>query len=977
MAERPAATRRGGPSPRLSMPELWAVLAVLLPVLGSLIASISTVDLAYHVRAGELILDTAGCRPPTRSRSRPVAMPWLDQQWAAQAAFGAIFRLGGWALLATVRAALVGLIAWLVFRACRSAGAGTRVAAWLTLAGFAVGLVALGLRPQLLGMALFAATLAILAGRERRPALVWAIPLIVARLGQRSRFVLPRPRGRRRRLARGRSRTDGPALGGCSSWPAASAVATILNPYGAGVWTLWAGSRREPDDPTPDQRVAGHLAAVVCRGDVLRLDRRADRGRRGRRPRPVHAPARPRRSFAGPGRRCSGSSPSAAIGGFAERGVAWWSIGAPVALAGLLRIARELSAPSVGDRELRGQTAARWAGRSRIGAWSRPRSSRSSSWRSSPCSRSGAAGRALRSAWTTVGRPPWAHRCGPRRGTAGRPDLDRSALGILARVRRPGGAGRRRLADRAHPDRCLGRTTWRCRAGLRTGPRSSSDAGSTIVVASATEQRALIPLLRASPRLAPDRRGRGWRRVRPGRPLTARFDRVCARPRVSPPLILPVSWRCAGAVRAAVADDAVRRGDHRLGGHLHPPRPAALPRLLAALRAPGRLPVGRVDRRSSASTSSCSGGAGLLSRGRRPPVIGYELAGDRVPVVPRVALAVRCRADPRLPPSASTWRRGRWRWCWRSGPSSPARAAERSGAARRPAPSSGSPALARLDLGAYALVADRHRDARACDRCSARPGRLRSRSQSCSLLSVPVTSLIEQLIWYPIVGPRAYRGIPAPAADGVGRTGDRLLQWLLYWLPLVLIDPGRRPPDPDADPSRAPISRLLVFAILCRLQTLGRADDVHAVEAAVPAILLAAYVFSGSPSRFGRLPRSAAGAAVFIALAALPLTLARPASAIPYDGALHGGGRLRPGEHRFGRADLRRGGPQPVCTAQSVDRLLPGRSARRHPRHDVQPGRSPTTEPTQRRMVDDLRRERGSTARPRRPIRSTATRRRT
>ena len=106
----------------MSMPELWAVLAVLLPVLGSLLASLSTIDLAYHVRAGESILDTRVLPSPDTFSFTAAGLPWLDQQWGAQVAFAAVFRVGGWALLAVVRALFVGLIAWLVFRACRSAG---------------------------------------------------------------------------------------------------------------------------------------------------------------------------------------------------------------------------------------------------------------------------------------------------------------------------------------------------------------------------------------------------------------------------------------------------------------------------------------------------------------------------------------------------------------------------------------------------------------------------------------------------------------------------------------------------------------------------------------------------------------------------------------------------------------------------------------------------------------------------------------
>ncbi len=171
--------RTGSALPRLTFPQLWAFVAVLLPVLGSLLAPLSTVDLAYHLRVGGIVLDT-GALPVTDSFTFTAAgRPWLDQQWGAQVVLAAIYRAGGWALLAVVRAAVVGLIAWLVFRACRSSGAGLRVAAWLTLAGFAVSLVALGMRPQLLGMVLFAAVLAALAGRERHPRLVWAIPVLV------------------------------------------------------------------------------------------------------------------------------------------------------------------------------------------------------------------------------------------------------------------------------------------------------------------------------------------------------------------------------------------------------------------------------------------------------------------------------------------------------------------------------------------------------------------------------------------------------------------------------------------------------------------------------------------------------------------------------------------------------------------------------------------------------------------------------
>ncbi len=49
---------------------LWTLLAILLPVLGATIAPMSTVDLAYQVRAGDLMRHPGPSCGRTRSRSR-------------------------------------------------------------------------------------------------------------------------------------------------------------------------------------------------------------------------------------------------------------------------------------------------------------------------------------------------------------------------------------------------------------------------------------------------------------------------------------------------------------------------------------------------------------------------------------------------------------------------------------------------------------------------------------------------------------------------------------------------------------------------------------------------------------------------------------------------------------------------------------------------------------------------------------------
>ncbi len=338
MPERTTASTRGRSVPRLTMPELWACLAVLLPVLGSLLASISTVDLAYHLRAGAILLDSRALPSPDPFTFTAAGLAWLDQQWGAQVIFAAIDRAGGWAVLAVVRAGLVGLVAWLVYRGCRSAGAGIRVAAWLTLAGFGVGLVALGMRPQLLGMVLFAATLAILAGRRAHPGLVWAIPVLVLVwsnvhgsffLGPAAVAIAGLEDLVRRR----------PGVGRTFLVALVSLGATLVNPFGAGVWTYAAGIAADPTirrlitewQPTSPLSFAGAMLYGSIVGVVLLLVVAVRRG--------TGAPGGGARflRLAWPTLVWLGAL--AAIGAFAERGVAWWSIGAPIAVAGLLDLA--------------------------------------------------------------------------------------------------------------------------------------------------------------------------------------------------------------------------------------------------------------------------------------------------------------------------------------------------------------------------------------------------------------------------------------------------------------------------------------------------------------------------------------------------------------------------------------------------------------------------------------------------------------
>ena len=164
----------------MSLSRLWLFLAVALPVLGSLLATMSTVDLAYHLRAGAEIL-AARALPSADSWTFTAAgEPWVDQQWGAQLVLRSAEALGGWTALAVLRAALIGAIFGLLLVIIRRSGLGPRVAAGVTLAAFAVALPALALRPQLLGIACFAVVLLLVVDRHTHPRRLWLVPVVVA-----------------------------------------------------------------------------------------------------------------------------------------------------------------------------------------------------------------------------------------------------------------------------------------------------------------------------------------------------------------------------------------------------------------------------------------------------------------------------------------------------------------------------------------------------------------------------------------------------------------------------------------------------------------------------------------------------------------------------------------------------------------------------------------------------------------------------
>jgi hypothetical protein len=214
---------------------VWAAAAVLLPVIVSLLSRMSTIDLAYQLRAGNEILTGTLPRVDTYTLTA-TGSPWVDQQWLAQGILAAVYRWGGWPTLAALQALLIGFTFWLVYRAIRSSGAVPRTASFLTLAGFVVTSPSLALRPQLFALPLFAALLLVIARRRWAPGWLWVAPVLASACANvHGSFPLfPLVLGLAWLEDR---RVRDPGARRTLLITGVTALATMMTPFGPGVWT--------------------------------------------------------------------------------------------------------------------------------------------------------------------------------------------------------------------------------------------------------------------------------------------------------------------------------------------------------------------------------------------------------------------------------------------------------------------------------------------------------------------------------------------------------------------------------------------------------------------------------------------------------------------------------------------------------------------------------------------------------------------
>jgi hypothetical protein len=173
--------------------------------------------------------------------------PWVNHEWLSELLFAASYEVGGVAGLILLKTAILLVTLLLVWRVL----SGVQPEAWrwtlLALVVFVMGPAALSFRPQLwslLGTALF---VAILSGRLR---LVWAIPVLVAWTNLHGGWIVGAGLGASWVVGRLLDGTPVRQLVLPGAILLLSVAATLINPYGIGLWQFLAATVRMSRDIT-------------------------------------------------------------------------------------------------------------------------------------------------------------------------------------------------------------------------------------------------------------------------------------------------------------------------------------------------------------------------------------------------------------------------------------------------------------------------------------------------------------------------------------------------------------------------------------------------------------------------------------------------------------------------------------------------------------------------------------------------------
>jgi len=152
------------------------VAILTLGLLSMAARNVTDPDAWWHLRTGQLIVQTHAVFHTDPYSFTRFGQPWVDHEWLSQVLIFCLYRLAGWGGLIVAFGAMIAAAFLIVFLRCPGR---PYVAGVITLLGAFASAPSWGVRPQMLTLLLASVLLLILERSYERPKLLWWTPALM------------------------------------------------------------------------------------------------------------------------------------------------------------------------------------------------------------------------------------------------------------------------------------------------------------------------------------------------------------------------------------------------------------------------------------------------------------------------------------------------------------------------------------------------------------------------------------------------------------------------------------------------------------------------------------------------------------------------------------------------------------------------------------------------------------------------------
>ncbi|MGA7733086.1 MAG: hypothetical protein WCD37_17650 [Chloroflexia bacterium] len=240
---------------RIKKAHLWAIIPLAIAWFAASIDVIEPFDFWWNVKSGEIMMQTGRFLGTDVLTWSPVREPYSNPQWGSQLLFYWAFSVSPYLLL-TVRAliitATVGLLLWL----CTWRSGSLRAGSVATIVAYFAAWTNYGMRPQLFAFLPFVAFLFLLERKDTDSKwLPLLVPIMILWVNVHGSFFLGVAMLgiygfgtllEKVRSEEGRAWFRSRAAGWQTLWFALAGLASLLNPYTAGIYSYFFAATNDP-----------------------------------------------------------------------------------------------------------------------------------------------------------------------------------------------------------------------------------------------------------------------------------------------------------------------------------------------------------------------------------------------------------------------------------------------------------------------------------------------------------------------------------------------------------------------------------------------------------------------------------------------------------------------------------------------------------------------------------------------------------